>query len=85
MKEELSPTKIVYEAGKRRKKVKRSGSGNYCCVPSYKSTQYKVDTKAKIKTAIACFFTFQKPQKEKSNGFKAYLDFGEEEGKINSM
>ena len=65
MKEGLSTTKIAYEAGKRRKKAKGSGSGNYCCVPSCKSTQYKVDTKAKIKTTIACFFHFPKTLKRR--------------------
>ena len=38
MEEGLSATKISCEAGKRPKKVKRSGSGNYCCVPNCKST-----------------------------------------------
>ena len=85
MEEGLSTTKISYEAEKRPKKTKRSGSGNYCCVSSCKSTQYKVDSKAKIKTGVGFFFILQKPQKEERNGFKVYTDFGEEEGKINSM
>ena len=84
MEEGLSTTKISYEAGKQPKKAKQSGSGNYCCVPNWKSMQYKVYNKAKIKTGIG-FFNFQKPQKGERNGFKVYLDFGEEEGKIKSM
>ena len=50
-----------------------SGSGNYFCVPNDKSTQYKVENKAKIKTGIVFF---QKLQKEERNEFKVYLDFG---------
>ena len=84
MEEELSTTKISYEAGKRPKKAKRSGSGNYCCVSNCKSTQYKVDNKAKIKTGTG-FFHFPKPPKKERNGFKVYPDFGEAERKINSM
>ena len=85
MEEGLSTTKISHEAEKRPKKVKRSGSGNYCCVSNCKSTQYKVDNKAKIKTSIVFFFIFQKPPQKERNGFKVYRDFGKEEGNINSM
>ena len=82
MEEGLSTTRISYEAGKRHKKAKCSDSANYYCVPNWKRTQYKVNNKAKIKTDIG-FFHFQKPQKEERNDFN--LDFGEEEGKVNSM
>ena len=81
MEEGLSTTKISYETGKRPKKVKRSGSGNYCCVANSQSTQYKVDNKANIKTSIVFFFIFQKTLKEERNDFKEYPDFGEVEGK----
>ena len=64
MEEGLSTTKISYEAGKRTKKVKRNGIGNYCCVPNCKTTQYKVDNKAKIKKDISCFH-FPKTSKRK--------------------
>ena len=86
MEEGLSTAKNSYEAGKRPKKAKRRGSGNYCCVPNCKSTQYNVDNKAKIKIGIVFFyFIFQKTQKEERNGFKVDPDFREEEGKTNSM
>ena len=64
MEERLSTTNISYEAEKRLKKAKRSGSGNYCCVPNYKSTQYKVDNKAKVKTGIV-FLHFPKVPKRR--------------------
>ena len=82
--EGLSTTKISYEAGKQPKKAKRSGNGNYCCVPNGKNMQCKVGNKAKIKRVIG-FFLFVKTPKEKRNGFKIYSDFGEEERKINLM
>ena len=81
MEEGLSTTKISYEIGKRPKKVKRSGSGNYCCVANSQSTQYKVNNKANIKTSIVSFFIFQKTLKEERNDFKEYPNFGKVEGK----
>ena len=81
MEEGLSTTIISYETGKRPKKVKRSGSGNYCCVPNCQSTQYKVDNKANIKTSVVSFFIFQKKPKEETNDFKEYPDFREVDGK----
>ena len=63
MEEGLSTTKSSYEAGKRPKKAKRSGSGNYCCVPNCKSTQ--VDNKAKIKTGIGLFHFPKTPKRRK--------------------
>ena len=83
MEEGLS-TKILYEAGKRPKKAKCSGSGNYCCVSNCKSIQYKVNNKAKIKAGI-CFFHFPKTPKRREGWLQVYPVFGEEEGKINSM
>ena len=83
LEEGLSTTKILYETGKRPKKVKRIGSGNYFCVPNCQSMQYKVDNKAKIKTSTIFFFIFQKTPKEERNDFKVYPDFAEMEGKIN--
>ena len=61
MVEGLSTTKISYEAGKRPKKAKRSGSGNHCCVPNCKSTQYKCITiqRPRLKQALF-FFSFSK-------------------------
>ena len=38
MEERLSTAKVSYEAGIQRKKAKRSGSGNYCCVVNSKRT-----------------------------------------------
>ena len=69
MEEGLSTTKTLYEAGKRPKKAKRSGRGNYYCVPNCKSIECKVNNKAKIKTGIV-FFIFQKPQKKKGMASK---------------
>ena len=66
MEEGLSTTKISYEAGKRPKKAKSSGSGNYSCVPNGKSTQYKVDNKAKFKTGITLFSFSKNPIKKKT-------------------
>ena len=63
MEEGLSTT-ISYEAGKRLKKAKHNDSGNYCCMPNCKSTQYKVDSKAKIKTSIV-FLHFPKAPKRR--------------------
>ena len=74
MEEELSTTKISYEAGKRPKKAKRSGSGNYCCVPNCKSTQYKVDNKAKIKTGTG-FFHFPKPPQKRKEWLQSISRF----------
>ena len=79
MEEGLSPTKISYEAGKRPKKAKRSGSGNYCCV-----AELQKHARPRLKQALL-FFHFHKPQKEERNGFKVNPDFREEEGKINPM
>ena len=85
MEEGFSTTKISYKVGKQTKKVKRSGTGNYCCVPNCKSIQYKVDNKAKIKTGIAFFSSCKNSKKKKGLASKVYPDFGKEEGKINSM
>ena len=83
MEEGLSTTKMSCEAGKRPKKAKRSGNDNYGSVPNCKITQTR-NTRPTLKQAFV-FFIFQKPPKEERNGFKVYPDFGEEEGKINSM
>ena len=64
MEEGLSTAKISYEAGKRPKKAKLSGFGNYCCVPNCKSTHCKLSNKAKIKTGIV-FFHFPKTVKRR--------------------
>ena len=74
MEEGLSTTKISHEAEKRPKKVKRSGSGNYCCVSNCKSTQYKVDNKAKIKTSIVFFFHFPKTPPKKKGMASKYIE-----------
>ena len=56
-----------------------SGSGNYFCVPNDKSTQYKVENKAKIKTGIVFF----KNSKKKKGMSSKYIWISV--GKINSM
>ena len=73
MEKGLSATKVSYEAGKHSKKAKRSGSGNYRRVPNCKSTQYKVDNKAKIKSSIVFFFHFQKTTKKKKAMASRYI------------
>ena len=60
MEEGLSTTKGLYKAGKRPKKAKPSGIRNYCCVLNCKSTQYKLNNKAKIKATTVFFFIFKK-------------------------
>ena len=80
MEEELSTTKISYEAGKRPKKAKHSGSGNYCCVPNCKITQCKVDNKAKIKTGIG-FFHFPKTPKRRKKWLQSISKFQRSGGK----
>ena len=72
MEEGLSTTKISYEAGKRPKKANGSGSVNYCCMLNCRSTQYKVDNKAKIKIGIG-FFHFPKTPKRRKEWLKKYI------------
>ena len=74
MEEGLSTTKISYEAGKRPKKAKRSGNGNYCCVPNCKSTQYKVDNKVKIRAGIG-FVHFPKKTKRRKEWLQSISRF----------
>ena len=80
MEEGLSTTKISYEAGKRPKKTKRSGSGNYSCVQNCKSTQYKADNKTKIKTSIV-FFHFPKTPKRRKEWLQSISRFRRKGGK----
>ena len=72
MEEGLSTIKILCELGKRPENAKRSGSGDYYCVPNCRSTQYKVDNKAKIKTGIV-FFSFCKYPKKKKGMASKYV------------
>ena len=64
MEEGLSPTKISYEAGKRPKKAKRSGSGNYCCV-----AELQKHARPRLKQALL-FFIFINPKKKKGMASK---------------
>ena len=54
---EDSSINLSYDETKRPEKAKTSGSGNYCCIPECKSTQYKTVSKEKVKTNIG-FFRF---------------------------
>ena len=82
MEKGLSTTKLPYEAGKRPKRAKPSDSGNHC--QTAKALNTKWIKRPRLKQTLF-FFIFQKPQKEKWDGFKIYPDFGKEKGKINSM
>ena len=79
MKEGLSITKISYEAGKRPEEVKRSGSGNYCCVPNCKSINTKYITRPRLKQEF--FFSFSKnPQKRRKQWLQSISRFGRRGG-----
>ena len=57
--EKNSSTKLAYTEDKRPKRTTTSGSGNYCCMRTCKSTQYKVCSNIKTKSGIG-FFRFPK-------------------------
>jgi len=59
-------SQITYSEERRPNKSVTSGSGNYCCIPGCKSTQYKIENKEKSKTGIG-FFRFPKSPSKKKN------------------
>ena len=65
MEEGLSTTKISYEAGKRTKKAKRSGSGNIAVCRTAKAHNPKWITRPRLKQALFFFFFFHFPKTTK--------------------
>ena len=74
MEEGLSTTKISYEAGKRTKKAKRSGSGNIAVCRTAKAHNTKWITRPRLKQALFFFFfSFSKNYKKNKELASKYI------------
>ena len=70
MEKGLSTTKLPYEAGKRPKRAKRSGSGNHCQTAKAHNTMWIIRPRLK---QILFFFSFSKNPKKKNGMASKYI------------
>ena len=70
MEKGLSTTKLPYEAGKRPKRAKRSGSGNHCQTAKAHNTVWIIRPRLK---QILIFFSFSKNPKKKNGMASKYI------------
>ena len=78
MEKGLSTTKLPYEAGKRPKRAKRSGSGNHCQTAKAHNTMWIIRPRLK---QILSFFHFPKTPKRKMGWLQNISRFRQREGK----
>ena len=80
--DESSSSWVLYDERERPQQSRKSGSGNYCCIPTCKSTQYKIENSVKTNTDIG-FFHFPKTLSRRRCWVQSVSRFRRKGGKDN--